>query len=156
MEKIHLLLVFRRAVLKNPQPHILRCSKFKGPGALQGPQRSAEERKDPRGLPQGSHSRWRRKEHLAKARLQEEARKAPYVQCSGRSDKHEVKGESRGAEEMQKTEMERRKSNICIQWLTQGCAQLGVKTISKDTLLISIAFLKNWHILGDFSFRLSQ
>lgn len=57
-------------------------------------------------------------------------------------DLKSLKGEPRGAEERQRTELERRKSNVCIQRLTQGCAQRGMRTTAKDSFLISVAFLK--------------
>ena len=81
-----------------------------------------------------------KKEHSAKARLQGEARKAPQVQSSKGSE--ELKGEPRSAEGRQRTELERRTSDVCIQRLTQGCAQRGMRTIAKDSVLISVAFLK--------------
>lgn len=56
-----------------------------------------------------------RKEHLAKARLQGEARKAPQLQSSEGSEEHEVKGDPRGADERQRTELERRKSSVSLQ-----------------------------------------
>lgn len=72
------------------------------------------------------------------------------MQNGERAEEYDLKGEPKGAEKRQRAKLEKRKSNICIQRVTQ------MYTIFKYTLQISIAFLNNILVSGGSDFSLSQ